>query len=302
MSSVNNYRGIVKTSEKVSWTVDEILAGKVFDASKPFAPDSWLGINSIDFLSDQQRLILNHARAFSYIHLLGHYEDFIVRHITGVAVSADLSNSSRNRAIYRFCDEEIKHQELFAQAEIQMEESCGFSFGRYFDDNKINLNILVDNIMNHSPPARALILQAFEWGTQRHYLESVKDTQGIDALYSDLLKAHWLEESQHVKIGKEEIMAFASALNADERCAVFDEIISIAGLIGETFGAQVQEELKTLEQQSKLSLNDQQRSQLFEALMTSMQAIWTGVALSHPEFCALAKEFSAEGAAKLGIV
>src|SRR5687768_9504392 len=72
-----DYASIVAASEKVAWTVDEIFRDRRFDASKPIVPASWVRTQALEFLTDQEQLTLNHCRAFSYVHLLGNYEEFI---------------------------------------------------------------------------------------------------------------------------------------------------------------------------------------------------------------------------------
>lgn len=302
MSVSTQYDAIVATSERVAWTVNSVLGDRCFDTSRPFVPETWLRLADIDFLDQRQWLLLNHIRAFSYIHMLGNYEELIVRHMTTLAGSLSLDDPAQARALFRFCDEEMKHQELFAAAEKQMEMDCGLEFERFFDPERQVLHGMTEQFMTYPPLARSIILQAFEWGTQRHYRESVQLGDGplIDVLYADLLKYHWLEESQHVKVGELEIRSMAAAVTPQQVSDAFDQVLEIAGLIGQTFSGQVEKEIATLERETGV-LSDQQRSALQSALMASMSAIWAEVAMSNPDFHRLARELSSEGAAKLGI-
>ena len=145
------YQPIVATSERVAWSVDTVLANHRFNVFLPFVPDSWLGLDEIDFLHPDDLKFLNHMRAFSYIHMLGNYEDLIVRHVTDVASSLDFSNPAQMRALFRFCDEEMKHQELFERAEELMETCCSVRFGRYFDEGKQRLKFLAERLMAYPP-------------------------------------------------------------------------------------------------------------------------------------------------------
>jgi len=297
------FSNIVSSSEKLAWTVEEVFKGKNFDPAKPFAPASWLNYAAFNFLSPAQTKHLNHIRAFSYIHMLGNYEDFITRHFAQLIAQTQASDPDQARARFRFCDEEMKHQQLFARAEVEIEKSCDIKFSRYFDKDKQRLNKLTQKMLKFSTIARAIILQAFEWGTQRHYVESIKnhDEAPIDPLFALLLKSHWLEESQHVKTGALEIQKLATKLSAEELTSAFDEVLAIAGLIGETFVGQVDAEIETLNNLGDQAFTPDQQTQLQTTLLESMTAIWAGVAMSHPSFCKLAMELSPEGAAKLGI-
>ena len=72
----SSYASIVAASERVAWTVDGVFCGRRFDASRPLVPASWVGVQALDFLDEEQELLLNHCRAFSYAHLLGNFEEF----------------------------------------------------------------------------------------------------------------------------------------------------------------------------------------------------------------------------------
>src|SRR5262249_59055695 len=90
--------------------------------------------------------------------------------------------------------------------------------------------------LEHSPLARFLLLLAFEWGTQRHYVESIRDRAGNrgDGLYADVLKAHWVEEAQHVKSDAVEIARLTTGMSDEEIAAAFDELGSLGRLIDAT--------------------------------------------------------------------
>src|SRR5262245_17139282 len=105
------------------------------------------------------------------------------------------------RALFRFSDEEMKHQELMLRAESVLEASCGHSFGRHFDAGKRQITEFTRAVLSFPALARFVLLAALEWGTQRHYVESIRDRagEGSDPLYVDLLQHHWVEESQHIR-------------------------------------------------------------------------------------------------------
>src|SRR5215472_5787656 len=131
-----DYAGIVAASEKVAWTVDEVFQGRGIDPAKPVVPASWVGTDTLTFLGAQEQLTLNHCRAFSYVHLLGNFEEFIPLHLDGMVQHRGHADHVESRALTRFGAEEVKHQELFRRAETVLEQSCGHPFGRYFDGEK----------------------------------------------------------------------------------------------------------------------------------------------------------------------
>src|SRR5262245_35309286 len=76
-----DYPSIVAASEKVAWTVDGVFGQRRFHASRPIVPTSWVGTQNLDFLDGDAQRTINHCRAFSYVHLIGNFEEFIPFHV-----------------------------------------------------------------------------------------------------------------------------------------------------------------------------------------------------------------------------
>jgi hypothetical protein len=298
------YPAIIAVSQRVAWTVDEIFADRRFDATKSIVPDSWVGTGELAFLDGREQRTLNHIRAFSYAHLLGNYEEFIPVQMAEVAGRDWHDDRARLRGLLRFGEEEMKHQQLFRRTEEVLEASCGHAFGRYFDSEKVKLTSFVEAVLAYPLLPRFLLLAAFELGTQRHYVESVRTPNGAasDPLYVDVLKHHWIEESQHVKLDILEAARLAAGMTSEEISRAFDDVLGLGGLIGETFAGQVEQELATFETATGRVLPKPEATALRDALNQSLQAIVAGVSLTHPDFKQVALELSKEGAAKLGIV
>jgi hypothetical protein len=296
------YPSIVAVSQRVAWTVDEIFANRHFDATKHIVPDSWVSTEHLSFLGDREQRTLNHIRAFSYAHLLGNYEEFIPLQMAEAAGQDWHDDRARLRGLFRFGEEEMKHQQLFRRTEEVLEASCGHAFGRYFDAEKVKLTSFVEAVMAYPLLPRFLLLEAFELGTQRHYVDSVRASNeaACDPLYVDVLKSHWIEESQHVKVDVLEAARLAAGMTSDEISQAFDDVLGLGGLIGETFAGQVEQELATFERVTGRVLSKPDVKALRDALSQSLQAIVAGVSLTHPDFRQVALELSKEGAAKLG--
>jgi hypothetical protein len=296
------YPAIVATSEKIAWTVDEIFRGRRFDASGPIVPSSWLGTETLGFLTEQDQLTLNHCRAFSYAHLLGSFEEFLPAHLAGIAQVDWHDQRSRLRELFRFADEEMKHQELLRRTEITLEESCGHPFERHFDHPQV-LADFTSAMLSYPALPRFLIVLALEWGTQRHYVDSVRDqtSDPRDALYADVLKAHWIEEAQHTKCDMLEIAQLAATQSAEQLSRAFDDLLAIGGLVDATFRGQAAKEVHTLEGTSARTLAEGERAVLRDTLHGSLSAIMAGSGLTHPNFVAVALALSPSGAKKLGI-
>ena len=298
-----DYATIVSASEKVAWTVDGVFQDRRIDPSKLIVPAAWVGTDGVPFLRDREQLVLNHCRAFSYVHLLGNYEEFIPLHLTDGVPEAWQGDRAHLRALLRFGEEELKHQELFRRAEAVLEASCGHEFGRHFDAGKVTVTAFTDAILEFPVLSRFLVLLALEWGTQRHYVDSIRDhsEQRGDPLYVDVLKAHWLEEAQHAKTDALEVARLARDRSPAELRDAFDGVAGLGGLVDATFAGQVSQEIDTFQQVTGRALSDEETGTLRDRLHRSMSASIAGVALGHPSFTRVALELSPEGAAALGI-
>jgi hypothetical protein len=294
-----DYASVVATSERVAWTVDGVFRERRFDPSTTIVPSSWVGTASLGFLDEQAQRTLAHCRAFSYVHLLGNFEDFVPLHLTGVVGATPADGLAQRRALLRFAEEELKHQQLFRRAELVLEESCGHRFGRYFDEGGTRVGDLTSAMLDYSPLARFLIVLALEWGTQRHYVESVRErTEGAgDPLYADVLEAHWLEEAQHTKCGTLEI----GRGRPEEAERAFADLAAIARHVDTVFAGQADAEVETLEHVTGRAFRDAERAVLRATLHRSLSTILAGVGLGHPRFTAVARALSPGGAATLGI-
>jgi hypothetical protein len=298
-----DYPSIVATSEKVAWTVDEVFADRRFDATKLIVPASWVGTQHLAFLEEPAHRVLNHLRAFSYVHLFGNYEEFIPIHLTALAQQDWHADRAHLRALVRFGEEEMKHQQLFLRAEAVLEESCGYPMGRYFGPDKERVTTFTNALLTYPPLSRSLTLLALEWGSQRHYVDSVRDHTGdrSDPLYVDVLRYHWMEENQHVKTGVLEIEQLAREMGPEDLSHAFDDIQAIGGLVDETFVGQVEQEIATLQRVMGYELTRAEQAALRDTLHHSLTTIWVDVAFTHPSFKQVALALSREGAAKLGI-
>src|SRR5262249_36988694 len=141
------------------------------------------------------------------------------------------------------------------------------------------------------------------WGTQRHYVESIRDqaAEAGDPLYADILRAHWVEEAQHVKADALEIAILARASSRDELTATFDHLLTLGAVVDTAFAGQAAREIYTLARVTGRSFSPAQTDTLRERLHRSLSTIMCGIGLTHPNFAKVALELSPEGAAKLGI-
>lgn len=220
-----DYASCVRSSEKVQWRIDEVLPeGTQLDFSRPFLPEKLAPTRSLSFLSDGERRRLNQISGKSYVNLFAFVEEYILATMTQHAQAEMFGDVDAMRALVRFVDEELKHQQLFERYKRAFDEGFGSPVP------VLESSVEVANvIMSHSPIAVMIITLHIELMTQQHYVESVKDDDGLDPLFKSLLRHHWLEESQHARIDALELDKLVSGATPEAIAKGIDEYFGILG-------------------------------------------------------------------------
>src|SRR5690606_35558017 len=120
------YEKTLTDSLKINWNVDDLIGGtKLLDFSRPFLPDSLARTNGIESLSGKERLVLNHIRGATYLHLFGLVEEFILPFTVDRAKDGLATDKLRTRALLGFAEEEAKHQQLFQRFAAEFAKDFG---------------------------------------------------------------------------------------------------------------------------------------------------------------------------------
>ena len=292
-----DYDAIVSASEQVAWTVDEVLDARSFDAARTMVPTSWVGTDGLPFLDEEAQRTLNHCRAFSYVHLLGNYEEFIPFHLSALVQQEPYGGRSQRRALLRFGDEEMKHQALFHGAETLLERSCGHPFGRHFDREGTRCAAFARAFLEHGALARFLLLLAFEWGTQRHYVESIRDRTADPLCRRPARPLGGGGAARQVGHARDRAARRRHARHGLD--GAFEQLASLGQLIDATLAGQASQEVETLHAVTGRTLPAAEAATLREVLHRSLSAIIVGVALGHPRFVRVARDVSPTAAARL---
>lgn len=218
-----DYASCVRNSEKVAWTVDEVMPAEArLDFSRPFMPAKLTGSGSerLTFLTEAERLTFNHINAHAYINLFAHLEEYIVVTAVNHAQAEMFGDHDAIRALMRFADEEIKHQDLFRRYLA--------SFGRDFPHRCEVVESaapVIQGILSKTPLAVVMTMLHFEVMTQSHFLESVQPDTSLDPLFARILRYHWMEECQHAKIDALELRKLSSAAGKEHIQKAFSDYL-----------------------------------------------------------------------------
>jgi hypothetical protein len=290
-----SYEKTLTDSLKIHWNVDDLIGGsKTLDFSRPFLPDALTRANSALALSPKERLVLNHIRGATYLHLFGLVEEFILPFTVDRAKDDLATDKVRTRALLGFAEEEAKHQQLFQR--FASEFAKGFKTPIEFIGPA---SAIAEAVLSHSPLSVAILILHLEWLTQRHYLESVKTDETLDAQFVSLLKHHWQEESQHAKLDTLVLAELASAASQAEIDSAIDEFLEIAGVLDGGLQQQVDFDLVALEKSIGRSLPDGERAKLRADQLRSYRYTFLVSGLEQQNFAAAIYELSPNRAAKI---
>ncbi len=288
------YQECLDVSKRVSWLEDDVLADKTFDFSKRFLPNRLTGVDEIGCLNDSEKLKLNQIMGNGYCHIFAFVEEFIIPTVTEEAMNDVYGDEVRARSLLRFAEEELKHQELFRRSV----ELFGQGFGTECD--LIPGREAVAEVVRSKSKLAVMVLTAIiEWFTQLHYIEHVRDDADLDGLFRDLLRYHWLEESQHAKMDTMLIGEVAENLTLEEREAAIDEVLELGGAIDGLLAQQIGMNIDALERATGRTFTAEEKGEI----TTNTQRAWRWTflvsGLQHPNIVRAVGELTTSGPAKI---
>jgi len=279
-TTVNIYRETLETARKVNWRVEDIIGGdKKLDFSKPFMPDSLARVSKLDFLNDDEKLVLNQIKGHTYLQIFGLVEEFILPFVLDhVRPSLD-KDDYRVRAFLQFAGEEAKHIQLFKTFTAEFHRNFPVKCEVIGPPSSVATAILV-----HQPLAVALAILLIEWMSQIHYTDSIKDNQDLDPQFKSLLKNHWLEEAQHAKLDTLMVEALAEGMTEAEIEAAVDEFLEIGAFLDEGTNQQAIFDLEALERATGRQLTEGEREVFISVQHQANRWTYIGSGMTHPRF------------------
>jgi hypothetical protein len=276
------YEGALAAAQRVNWKIDDIIGdGKRLDFTKPFMPESLAGVHKLDFLSEDEQRILNQIRGLGYLVMFGLVEEFILPFVLDHARPRLAGNDYRTRALIQFASEEAKHIQLFKR----FREEFDAGFGHHCEVIGPP-KAVADKVLSHSPLAVALLTLHIEWFVQEHYLESIKDDQGLDPLFKSLLKHHWLEEAQHTKLDTLMVEEMAAGTSPEDVRKAVDEYLEIGAFIDRGMQQQTRFDLESFERATGRHLTHEERERFSEIQLKALRWTFIGSGITHPNFLA----------------
>jgi len=223
----HDYAKCIEVSKRVRWDIDkDVIRQREFDFSKKFLPDGISKVDRLDFLSEDQKRFLSQIQGRTYANMFGFVERFIVAKILEITRDHWLDDQVALEALIRFCDEELKHQELFRRIEPMIASGMPPGYRFLSDPNQVAAAVLE----NSTWAVLGLILE-IELFTQEHYKQSIEPDEDLSELYRDIFQFHWKEETTHAIMDELEWPREDKKLTPEERERSIDELIGLVGAV-----------------------------------------------------------------------
>jgi hypothetical protein len=290
-----DYAACIRISEKVSWRLDDVIPpGTALDFSRPFLPHALSGEHQLTELSDAERLDLNHITGNAYLNLFGFVEEYIIAMVIQHVQAEMHGDHQALRALMRFAEEELKHQELFSRYIAAFKTQFGGPCGVL--DNAAEVTGV---ILSKSPIAVMIMTLHIELMTQQHYTESVHENQTLDPLFVSLLRHHWLEESQHARIDALELDKLASDASPEQIDVAFADYFDLIDAVDGLLGMQAAMDVDSLAHAAGHDFSPEQSQRIIAAQHTAYRNTFIITGLRNRTFAGTMTKLSPTQAAKV---
>lgn len=290
----HTYQTLLDVSKRVNWRIDDIIGGdKKLNFSKPFLPETFARTEALAFLSDGERLTLNHIRAHGYLAMFGLVEECILPFVN-MAIEHDAGEPHRVPALLQFAEEEVKHMELFRRFRREFAAGFGSECGFIGPPEAVR-----DAFLAHQPMAVAIATLGIEWMSQAHYVESVRDDADLDPQFKSLLKHHWQEESQHARIDALLLKELARSTTPEKVDRAIDEYFEIGAFLDGGLKSLAQLDLESFERTTGRALTPDQQEQFLHVQHQALRWTFLGSAMRNKNFLAALGELSPKARARV---
>jgi hypothetical protein len=291
----NGYATALRASERVAWTLDEVLPeGTVLGFDRPFLPDSLAGARALEFLSRDEQLALNQIRAHGYLATFGLVEEFILPFVVERLSDRVDAGLSEVLALLAFAGEEAKHIELFRRFRAAFERGFGQRCEVIGPASAIR-----DHVLGRSELGVGLLILHIEWMTQQHYLAMVRSDAALEPSFTRLLHQHWLEECQHARIDGWIVESVAACSSSEQRAEGFADYVRLLEFLASGLEQQVELDLGALERVTSRRLTDPEQARFRHVQRKAQQRTFLASGLEHPRVRSALEAVYPEGRAAL---
>lgn len=230
----DRYARCIDVSKRVRWDIDkDVIRNRDLDYAKPFLPNGLSKVDSLAFLSRDDKRLLSQVQGRTYAYIFGLVERFINAKVLEISREHWFGDQTKLEALVRFSDEELKHQELFRRLEEMMAKRMPAGYQLTADANGV-----ANAVLSKSTWAVLALTCHIELFTQAHYKESIDREADICPLWKDVFLYHWKEESQHAVLDELEWASEDAKLSDADRDQAVNDLIELVGAVDGILQAQ----------------------------------------------------------------
>jgi hypothetical protein len=271
------YQSTLAAGQVTPWRVEDIIGGdKRLDFSKPFMPEALAWMDKLTFLSADEKRILNQIRGNTYLSIFELVEEFILPFALDEARPHLLDGDYRLRALLQLASEEAKHIQLFKTFKQEFAQGFGTECAGIGPADEVAKAVLA-----HQPLAVAITILTIEWMSQRHYLESIKDDQGLDPQFKSLLRNHWVEEAQHAKTDTLVVEWLAEGKTEAQIMEAIEEFLDIGGFLDNGLKQQVELDMDAFMRATGRELTDAEKEEFRRVQHQANRWTYLGSGMTH---------------------
>ncbi|MEX2455274.1 MAG: hypothetical protein WD470_11250, partial [Rhodospirillaceae bacterium] len=269
-------------SLRANWKIEDLIGGeKRLDFDRPFMPETFARVADLDFLNDHEKRLLNQIRGRGYLNMFAVVEEFILPFVMDHVRPELHGDDYRVRALLQFATEEAKHIHLFKCFLEAFDGGFGTACNFIGPADEIG-----DAVLAHDPLAVGLVILMIEWMTQAHYVGSVKDDTGLDPMFANLLRNHWMEEAQHAKLDTLIVETLAATYTPAKKEKAMDDFFAIGAMVDGALAQQVAFDVDAFERASGYVMTAAERERFTAVQHQAQRWTYLGSGMRHPNFLA----------------
>jgi hypothetical protein len=243
----------------------------------------------MNFLSVDEKRYLSQIQGRTYANVFGLVERFINAKVLELSRDYWLGDQVALEGLVRFCDEELKHQELFRSIEWKIAKVLPDGYSFVHDPDQVALAVL-----EKSTWAVLMLTLHIELFTQLHYRESIGPDEELSPLFKDVFLYHWKEESQHAIMDELELIRHDGTISVESRDKAVDEFIELVCAMDGIVCRQAVDDSRCFAESCGRSLSGDDRRKLENALRSAYRWQYILSGAQHPRFLAVLGSFITE--------
>jgi hypothetical protein len=262
-SDTAQYAKCIEVSKRIRWEIEnDVIRGRKFNYAHKFLPDGLSLIQDIDFLKEEDRVLLSQIQGRTYANLFGLVERFINAKVLEISHDHVLGDQTALEALVRFSDEELKHQEMFRRIEemIGKDMPAGYTFDP-------DPNAVASAVLSKSTWAVLALTCHIELFTQAHYKQSIEPDENLSELFKDIFLYHWREESQHAILDEIEWRREDEKLSESDRDQAVTDFIDLVVAVDGILQAQSESDASYFCMMSDRSFSSHEREDVVKGLL-----------------------------------